>query len=111
MGKLKIDPQGMKLLNKHIASRLHTEVQTNIIPFAKLKVRVDTGRLRESIHADFPKKDGDVVRTTVVFGGTQEYPTARDDGKMNRLVDYAAALEWSTHNISDDIIFLLLSLY
>jgi hypothetical protein len=110
MGHLKFDNKAMLA---HVRNRLHTELQTRVIPFCKDRVRTDTGRLRESIHAEFPiyTKGLDQIKTQVVFGGTQELPTRRDDGKGSRQVDYVEDLESRTNNISEDILFELFTLY
>lgn len=115
MGKVKLTDKGLASLVKVCQARLEAEVDENVIPFAKFHVRVDTGRLRESIEAEPAeykpsfRSDEDVpgrIKAVVVevnIGGTPQFPTARIDNLGERMVDYAVELEDSTRNLSEDI--------
>jgi hypothetical protein len=59
----------------------------------------DTGRLVASIH----QKGGNHI----VIGGKSESPTARDDGRGERLVDYAIYVEARFSPVRSEIIPLL----
>jgi len=59
----------------------------------------DTGRLVASIHQEDSNH--------IVIGGKSESPTARDDGKGERLVDYAIYVEARFSPVRSQIIPLL----
>lgn len=59
----------------------------------------DTGRLVASIH----QEDGNHI----VIGGSSESPTARDDGRGDRLVDYAIHVEARFSPVRSEIIPML----
>lgn len=109
MSELILDPKSRKLFLQHVKNRLHTIVQTEVIPFCEQEVHVDTGRLRASIEAEYPEYDDKTFEcsTEVTFGGNEQSPTARDDGQGSIEVDYAASFEELTNNISEDILFRL----
>jgi hypothetical protein len=93
MGKLKIPKYREKELRKIAQNRLHTAVQTAIIPYFQDNVRVDTGRLRESIRAEYPEFDssGNRVETLIEFGGVSVDGVLKERG-VSRDVDYVEEL-------------------
>jgi hypothetical protein len=111
----------MKALVIHCRRKLDQEVEEEILPFSRFNVRVDTGRLKQSIAADpsqhnprYRTDDGgriNAVVATVTFGGTSHFPSARIDSRGLRLVDYAADLDAATANLSSDIFAALPLLY
>lgn len=93
MGDLHITNRQRRQLQRHAQNRLHTVVQTAIIPYFQERVRVDTGRLQASIRADYPNVSisEDAVETTVLFGGTDEYGVYSEREQLET-VDYVESL-------------------
>lgn len=114
MGDLKVSKAKLKGMQRHSRNRLHTFVQTGVIPYFQDQVRVDTGRMRETIRADYPDYDDatKLVETTVFFGGIAVDGVVKEQG-TSRVVDYVeelyttdpadGELERSADNLSNEI--------
>lgn len=99
MARLKISKAQEKRLYRQAQNRLHTALQTAIIPWLQEELREDTGRLSKSVYADYPLRDGGDVTTTVTIGGTTEtgdrpsrYIGGEQDPNQPIEVDYVEAL-------------------
>jgi hypothetical protein len=78
-----------KPFNAAIARAMNKEM-TRILKKAKKDTPVDTGRLRDSGRLEKPRGKGRTVwQWEIKFGGVRRRATVRNDGRGNRLVDYA----------------------
>ena len=92
----------LKAIRGESERQLERWIASDGVPMVKDRMEslhYDTGRLVASIH----QEDGNHI----VIGGKSETPTARDDGRGERLVDYAIYVEARFSPVRSEIIPLL----
>lgn len=92
----------LKMIQREGEKQLERWIESDGVPLVKDRMEnlhYDTGRLVASIH----QEDGNHI----VIGGQSEAPTARDDGRGDRLVDYAIYVEARFSPVRSEIIPLL----
>jgi hypothetical protein len=92
----------LKMIRREGEKQLERWVESDGVPMVQDRMEnlhIDTGRLVASIH----QEDGNHI----VIGGQSEAPTARDDGRGERLVDYAIYVEARFSPVRGEIIPML----